>query len=383
MTIPGFIIRNAFRNKRRLILTVLSVALSLFLFTTLQTALRELTQPITTEDAALRLAVRHKVSLGNVLPDKYLSRIERMPGVQSVMRFTWFGGIYKDERNFFPQFACDADKLFKIFTEAQIDPKQLDDFIREKSACVVGIDTMKRFGWKVGDKITLQGTIWGCDPELTIRGMYYGGIDNTNLFFHHDYFDELMNKLGLVGTFWIKAENAGVIPGLIERIDTAFRNTDAETKTETERAFQLGFVSMFGNIKMLIGSINTVIVFTMVLVTASTMSMAIRERSREIAVLKALGFDGHQVFGLILAESFGLAIAGGVIGCFGAWMIFNRMSSATLTRVSQGMLIKFEVTPHILASGMVIAVLLGVVSCLVPAYTSLKATVAEGLKELD
>jgi len=361
-------------------LTVLSVALSLFLFTTLQTALRELTQPATSEASALRLVVRHKVSLANVLPEKYQSRIERMPGVMYCTPFTWFGGVYKDPQNFFPNFAVEANKLFKVFTESDIDPKQLDDFIKEKTACVVGIKTMQRFGWKLGDKITLLGELWPVDVELTIRGIYYGGIDETNLFFHHDYFDELMGKKGLVGTFWIRATSAEAIPGLISRIDRAFANTDAETKTETERAFQLSFVSMFGNIKTLIGSISTVIVFTMILVTASTMSMAIRERAREIAVLKAVGFDGAQLFGLILAESFGLAMAGGALGCFGAWALFSNVDIYTLSR---GFFIKFEVTPHILTSGLMIAAGLGIVSCLVPAYANLKTTVVDGLKELD
>ena len=383
MTLSRFVRKNAFRNKRRSLLTLLSISFSLLLLTVMMTIWRAFYMSDGSAESAQRLIVRHKVSLATALPDKYLSRIERMPGVECVMRLTWFGGIYKDERNFFPQFACDADRLFKVFAEAKIDPKQVDDFIKEKSACVVGIDTLTRFGWKIGDKITLQGTIWGCDPELTIRGVYYGTIDNSNMFFHHEYFDELMGKLGLVGMFWIKAENTDVVPGLIQRIDEAFRNTDAETKTETERAFQLSFVSMFGNIKMLVGSICTVIVFTMMLVTASTMSMAIRERARETAILKAIGFDGQQILGLILAESFGLAMAGGVIGCFGAWAIYSRVSSAALVKFSQGMLIKFEVTPHIVAGGLTIAVVLGVVSCVVPAYTSIKATVVEGLKELD
>jgi len=380
MTVPGFIIRNAFRNKRRLVLTVLSVALSLFLFTTLQTALRELTQPATSEASALRLVVRHKVSLGNVLPEKYESRIERMPGVQYCTKFTWFGGIYKDERDFFPQFGCEADKLFKVFTESTIDPTQLDDFIKDRTGCVVGSKTMQRFGWKVGDKVTLLGTVWPCDLELTVRGVYYGGLDESNLFFHHEYLDELMGKQGLVGTFWVRAENAAVVPGLIDRIDKTFANSDAETKTETERAFQLSFVSMFGNIKLLVGEISTVIVFTMILVTASTMSMAIRERTREIAILKAVGFNGSHIFGLILAESFGLAMAGGIIGCFGAWGLFNSLDIYSLSR---GFFIRFEVTPHIIAAGLLVAVVLGVVSALLPAYTSMTKSVMEGLQELD
>jgi putative ABC transport system permease protein len=384
MTIPGFILRNAFRNKRRLLLTVLSVGMSLFLFTMLQTALRELTNPATTEESALRLVVRHKVSLGNVLPVKYQSKLDRVPGVATTMKLTWFGGIYKDPKDFFPQFAVDADRLTWVFSEAEFDPKEVQAFVKDRAGCLVGIKTMERFGWKLGDKITLRGTLWPCDPELTIRGVYRGGIDETNLFFHHDYMDELVGKLGLVGTFWIVADNPDVIPELVPRIDAMFANTDAETKTETERAFVLEFVSMIGNVKLLIGSICTVVVFTMILVTASTMSMAIRERSREISILKAVGFDGKQIFGLILAESFGLAAVGGVLGCFGAWFgtwfLFQHVNIAAVTN---GLFIKFEVTPHIVVTGMLIALGLGVVSALVPAYTSIRTSVVAGLKELD
>lgn len=380
MTIAGFVIRNALRNKRRALLTVLSVGVSLFLFTTLQTALRELTQPVTTEDAALRLIVRHRVSLANVLPEKYQARIERLPGVVVCSKFSWFGGIYQDERNFFPQFACEADKIFTLFTEAVIDPAELKAFIREKTACVVGTKTMQRFGWKIGDRITLKGTAWPCDVELVIRGVYREGIDETNLFFHHEYFDEQMHDLGLCGTFWLRVRSAAEVPGLIERIDAMFRNTDAETKTETERAFALGFVSMFGNIRTLVGSICTVIVFTMILVTASTMSTAVRERSREIAVLKAIGFDGFQVFGLLLAESLGLALAGGALGCFGALFLYSHLD---VYEASKGFFLKFEVTPHILAAGMLLAAGLGILSCLFPARSTIRATIAGGLQELD
>ena len=380
MTTAGFIFRNAMRNKRRLALTVLSVGLSLFLFTVLQTALRELSTPQMTDDSALRLVVRHRVSLGNILPTKYQSRIERMPGVRHCSTFTWFGGVYIDEKNFFSQFACDADKVFDILSEVRIPAEQVAAFKKEKTACVVGIKTMKRFGWKLGDRITLRGTAWPCDPELTIRGVYEGGIDETNLFFRHDYFDEMMNRIGVTGMYWVQAASLEAIPGLIQRIDETFRNTDAETKTETERAFQVGFLSMFGNIKMLISSICTVVVFTMILVTASTMSMTIRERMSEIAVLKAIGFDGRRGFVLILAESFGLAMAGGCLGCFGAWFASLHLDIYTL---SQGFFVKFEVTPQIVALGLLIAVGLGVTSCLVPAIVSIKTSVVEGLRTLE
>jgi putative ABC transport system permease protein len=382
MTIPTFILRNAMRNKRRLLLTVLSVAVSLFLFTTLQTALHLLVEPPTTEESALRIITRHRVSLANVLPSKYQSRIARMTGVEACTKFTWFGGIYKDQASSnFGQFAVDADTILKVYPEAVVPPHHVEDFLREKTACIVGVKIMERFGWKLGDKITLVGTIWPCDPELTIRGVYTGGGgDETNLFFRHDYFDELMGNRGLVGTFWIKTASADVIPGLIERIDASFRNTDAETKTETERAFQLEFISMLGNAKLFIGSICTVIVFTMLLVTASTMSMAIRERIREIAILKAMGFNGRQIFGLILAESFGLAMAGGVTGCFGAKILFEGLD---IYKLSHGFIPMFPVSAEVLALGLLVAVMLGVVSSLAPAYTSIKTTVVEGLRTLD
>ncbi len=382
MTIPGFIARNAFRNKRRLTLTVLSVAVSLFLFVTLQTALHLLSNPPAGEQAGLRIVTRHRVSLANVLPEKYQFRIERMPGVRYCSKFTYFGGIYKEQSlSNFAQFAVDADRIFRVFPEAKVDPRQEEAFVKQKTACVVGGKLMERFGWKLGDKITFFGTIWGCDPELTIRGVYHStSIDETLVFFHHDYFDELMGKLGLVGTFWMITNNAEVIPGLIERIDAAFRNTDAETKTETEHAFQVGFISMMGNYKLFLGGISCVIVFTMLLVTASTMSMAIRERSREIAILKAIGFNGKDIFRLVLAESCGLSLAGGLIGCFSVRILADTLD---LYKLSDGYVPMFPVTAGILALGMLVALALGIISSLAPAYTTIQTTVVEGLRELD
>ncbi len=380
MTAAGFIVRNALRNKRRLSLTILSVALSLFLFVTLQTALRELTEPQTSADAALRLITRHRLSVATVLPQKYLNRIRQVPGVVAVSQFTWLGGIYQDEKNFFPQFAVDADTIFRVMTEISVDPLQVAAFAKERTACIVGIKTMERFGWKVGDRITLLSQIWNCSPELVIRGVYSGGIDESNLFFHHDYFDELMDGFGKTGAFWMRVRDEASVQPVIDAIDSSFRNSEAETKTETERAFQLGFVSMFGNIQMLIGSISTVIVFTMLLVTASTMSMAIRERMREIAVLKVIGFNGREIFGLILAESFGLAVVGGILGCGGARLLYGSVDIYSLT---QGFFTKFEVTPHIFVSGLLLAGALGVFSCLAPAWASIRMSVLDGLREVD
>lgn len=380
MTLPSFIVRNALRNKRRFILTVFSVMLSLFLLTVLLVMLRGLTDPTTTDEAALRIVVRHKVSLANMLFSKYKSQIERMPGVKHCSKLLWFGGIYQDEKNFFPQFACDADTVFKVLSEARIDPQQLQQFIKERTACVVGIKTMQRFGWKLGDRITLMGAMWPCNLELTIRGVYSGSVDETNLFFHHEYLDEALGDRGFTGLFWVRCENAAAVPDLIERIDAEFANSDAETKTETQQSFQLGFVSMLGNLKLLIGSICTVIVFTLVLVTAGTMSMAIRERGREIAILKALGYEARLLFGLLLAESFGLAMLGCVLGCAAAWAL---LETVDMYRLSRGLFVNFVVTPQIVAQALAVAALLGVGSCLWPAFTSIRRSVVAGLGTAD
>ena len=380
MTLPGFILRNALRNKRRLTLTVFSVAVSLFLLTGLQVVLRGLTDPATTEEAALRIVVRHKVSLANMLLTKYKARLERMPGVKACTKLLWFGGIYQDEKNFFPQFACDAGALFNVMVDARIDPQQLDHFIKQRTACVVGRKTMERFGWRIGQKITLAGAMWPCNPELEISGTFIGGVDESSLYFHHEYFDELLGTPGITGLFWIRAQNTEAVPGLIEAIDAEFANSEAETITETEHAFQIGFVSLLGNLKLLIGSISTVIVFTLVLVTAGTMSMAIRERVREIAILKTLGFGGARVFALILAESFGLAMAGGLLGCAGAWAALHLVD---IYKVSRGLFVSFDLTLQILARSLGVAALLGVLSCVFPACASMKRSVVDGLRTVD
>lgn len=382
MTIAGFVWRNALRNKRRMLLTVLSVGVSLFLLTILLTALKLLVEPPTTNEASLRIAVRHRVSLANTLPDKYYYRIERLPGVAAVSRFTWFGGIYQDEASSnFAQFACDAERIFRIFTELQVDPRAQEAFVREKNACIVGRKLRERFGWKPGDRILLQGNLWPCDVELVVRGEYRSeGLDETLLFFRHDYLDELLGRPGVVGTFWIRATDIDVIPGLMERIDAMFRNSAAETKTETERAFQLGFISMLGNVRLFLGSLCTVVLFTMLLVTASTMAMAIRERLREISILKALGFNGRMIVTLILAEALSLALAGGVMGCGAAKVLAETLD---VYHLSRGFLPVFPITLDTLAVGLLVSLGLGILSSLAPAWTSLRLAVVEGLRELD
>jgi putative ABC transport system permease protein len=381
VTTATFILKNALRNKRRALLSVLSVAVSLFLFVTLLVFLRELTLPPEDAGAALRIVVRSKVSIANPLPARQKAIIEKIPGVEAVSPFSWFGGKFRNEENMtFAQFAMDPKQLTNIFGEAKLPLDQLDNFIKDQTACIIGKITADKYHLKVGDKLQFTSIIYPCAIDFKLAGIYAGSIDDRNMLFHHKYLEEACDTAGLVGTWWVKARSAEDMPQVIKAINDAFANTSAEVRAETERAFQLSFISMWGNIKTLILSICSVVVFTLVLVTASTMSMAIRERFRELAVLKALGFQRDQLFGFILAESFGLSMFGAIAGAGGAWLFYSLISISKLT---DGIFITFEVTPKILGTAFLIAACLGIVASIAPAVSVARMSVVGGLKTLD
>ncbi|MGN6642270.1 MAG: ABC transporter permease, partial [Verrucomicrobiota bacterium] len=324
MTTATFIFKNALRNKRRLTLSILSVAVSLFLLVFLLVALREITVPPEDVGAALRVAVRNKISIANLLPAKQRPLIESIPGVEAVSPFTWFGGKYKNEESMtFAQFAMDAKELRAVFGEAKMAPDQYEAFEKIKDSCIIGKVTAEKYKLKVGDKITLDSSIYPCTLTFKVVGIYSGTPDDRNMLFHQEYLDDSCDTPGWVGMWWLRVASPEDMPRVINAINKKFENTSAEVRAESERAFQLGFISMLGNVRVLIGSISGVVVFTLVLVSASTMSMAIRERFRELAILKAIGFRRRELFAFILAESFGLAMAGLLVGAGGAWLLFT------------------------------------------------------------
>lgn len=381
MTLGSFILKNSLRNKRRALLSVLSVAVSLFLLVTLLVAVREITLPPEDVGAASRIVVRNRISLANLLPARQLQTIEKIPGVESVTPFTWFGGKYKNEEGMtFAQFAMDPHKAKVIFGEAKMPEEQHQAWIADRTSCIVGYETAEKYKLKIGDRLVLGGTIWPVDLELKIAGIYRGGVDDRNVFFHHKYLDEATGDLGQVGTWWVKARTLEDMPKVIDTINKTFENTSAEVRAETERAFQMGFVSMWGNIKVLVNSICSVVVFTLLLVTASTMSMAVRERFRELAILKAIGFRRRELFAFIVAESFTLAAAGAALGIGGAWALF---SNVPIGRMTGGMFVMFEVTPRIMATAGAIAASLGVIAAVAPSISVARMSVVQGLKTLD
>ena len=381
MTIPTFIVKNALRNKRRALLSVSSVAASLFLLVTLQVALRELTLPQEGAGAALRVAARSKISIANFLPARQRLIIENIPGVEAVTPFTWFGGEYKNEGAMsFAQFAIEPKAMRKVFVEAKMHADAWDALEKEKKGCILGKITADKYHLQVGDRFTLVSTIFPGELEFKVVGIYSGTPDDRNMFFRHDYLDDSIGYPGLVGMWWLKVKTAADMPRVIETINQDFANTSAEVRAESERAFQLGFISMWGNIKVLIASISTVVVFTLVLVSASTMSMAIRERFRELAILKALGFRRRELFAFILAESFALAAAGALLGIGGAYCLYTY---GDISKMTHGIFVSFEVTPRIIGVGALVAAGLGIIAAIAPSVAVAKMSVVNGLKTLD
>jgi len=380
MTIAGFIVKNALRNKRRALLSILSVSVSLFLFVTLLTLMRELTSPPEDIGASLRIAVRSKVSIADPLPARQLPLIEKIPGVQAVMPLTYFGGKFRDEEVMFAQFGVFPERFVELFGEAKIPAEQFDAWKKDRTSCIVGQETATKYGLKVGDRMTLTGTFYPCDLELKVVGLYTGTLDDRNVWFHQSYLDEALGNWGNVGTWWIRAASAEVAPQIITAVNAAFENTANPVRAETERAFQMSFVSMWGNIKVLIGSICAVVVFTLLLVSASTMSMAIRERFRELAVLKAIGFRRRELFAFILAESMALSVLGAVVGAGGCWLLANTVN---IEKATGGFFPFFDVTPRILGLAFAIAATIGIVASLAPSIAVARTSVVEGLRTLD
>jgi putative ABC transport system permease protein len=380
MKLVWLVLRNGFRNRRRTLLTITSIAVSLFLVTTLLTVLTELKNPAQTPESALRLITRHKISLFNTLPMAYRQKIARIEGVEAVVGSMWFGGVYKDPANFFAQFSVNTDHFFDVNADMIIPEDQKEAFRKDRTGAIVGKNLAQRFGWKVGDKIHLKGALFQFDPELTLRGIYDGGADDGgSLFFQWDYFNEGMNNAGFIGTFSIRARSAEEVPRVAERVDALFQNNSVPTKTETEKAFVLGFLSLMGNVQFLITSICSVVIFTIILVAANTMAMSIRERVREIGILKAVGFQNSQILTLLLSESVFLALSGALLGSWGAWLLFSHLN---LTALTGGFIQRLRVTAETLGLCAGMGVLVGILAAGFPAWRASRRPTADALRRV-
>src|ERR1700729_2607673 len=317
MTLSRFVTKNAFRNKRRSILTVLSIAFSLLLLTLMMTIWRAFYLDQGSAESAERLVVRHRVSLTFNLPGYYREKIRAVPGVVAVVPVSWFGGVYKDQKpeNFFARFGTDPEEFFKVFRDIQMPDEQRTAWLRDRQGVIVDDSLATKYGWKLGDRIVLQGDIYPVNLELYVRGIFHSTPDNKSAYFNSKYVEEAVDFFkGRAGTFSILAASPSDVSNIASAVDDMFRNSPQPTKTESEKAFGLEFVAMMGNVKAFILSICGAVVFATLLVSANTMAMSIRERTREVAVLKTLGFTREGILGLFVSEAVALSLAGGAIG---------------------------------------------------------------------
>jgi putative ABC transport system permease protein len=378
------ILRNTVRHRLRTALTILGMAIAILSFGLLRTVVDAWYAGV--EGAAAdRLITRNAISLIFRLPLAYLNKIKAVPGVKRVAYGYWFGGVYIDEKNFFPQFAVDLPTYLDIYSEFIIPPGQRQQLLKERNACVAGRKLAERFGWKPGDVITLKGTIFPGNWELVVRAIYHGvdeSTDETRFYLHFDYVNEAMKKnfpamANQVGYFVSQVQDIDQAPVIAAQIDGTFKNSLAETLTESEKAFQMGFVSMTKAIIMAIQVVSYVVIAIILIVLANTMAMTARERQEEHAVLKTLGFQGHHLITLIAGESVAIALLGGLAGLAAIFpaAYFFRKALGNYFRI-------FNVSDETLVICLAIAVSIGFLAAIFPAWRAARVPIAEGLRRI-
>jgi putative ABC transport system permease protein len=379
------------RNWIRTSSTVLGMAVCIFLFCTLQTVLAAIDYSLQSASAR-RLWTRHSVSLVFTLPLSYKARIASVPGVRRVANYTWFGGIYKDRKNFFANFAVDPEEFLAIYPEIEVPPEQRAAFLSDRRGALVGTGLAAKFGWKVGDTIQLESDIppyrIGRPFDFVIRGIYdidrvrNAGGDVNSLYFHYAYLYEATNQRVQAGTYVLEIDDPDRAGAIGRAVDALFENSDFQTKTETEGAFVAGFVSLAGNLALLLNTIGLAVSFTILLVTANTMSMAVRERRTEIAVLKTLGFSGRLVLGLVLAEALALGVLGGGLGLLLGWVSLKGLQEAPMLGAVLAIYPNVGLTPLVAVLGMGLALALALAAGFGPAFTAYRGRVTEMLRQV-
>jgi putative ABC transport system permease protein len=376
---------NLKRRKLRTGLTLLSILVAFVLFGLLAAITQALSGGISVEGAN-RLVVRQKVSIINLLPESYKARMERIPGVDLAIHQTWFGGAFQDvKRGFFMQTPVVPEEFLNMHPEFVLPPNQKQAWLQTRTGAIVGRKTAERFQWKIGDNVPIQTPIWAQTGgnhawEFDIVGIYSGrdkNTDTTPLFFRYDYFDEARaGAKGQVGWYTIRVKDPAQSAEIAKRVDQEFENSPYETKTEPEGAFVQAWAKQVGNIALITASILGAVFFTILLVTGNTMSQAIRERTGELGVLKAIGFTNGQILTLVLAESCLIAVLGGLLGLLVAWVITSGGDP------TGGMLPRFFFPIKDLALGIGLSLLLGVVTGIMPAMAAMRLKVADALRRM-
>jgi putative ABC transport system permease protein len=384
MFVLKVLFKNAFRHKLRTSLTVLGITIAVLAFGLLRTVVGAWYAGVEASSAT-RLVTRNAVSLIFFLPLSYREKIRQVPGVTEVGYSYWFAGVYKDEKDFFPNFATDAKSALDLYPEFVLPPAEKEAFLRDRRGAVVGRKTAKRFGWKLGDIITLKGTIFPGNWEFVIRGIYRGAqksTDETQFFFHWNYLNESLKKTApyradRVGWFLVGVKNPDIASDVAVAIDKMFKNSLAETITETEKAFQLSFISMTEAIVVVIQLVSYIVIFIIMAVMANTMAMTVRERTGEYAIMKTLGFGGWHIAALIFGESLvisGIGCAAGIALTFPAAKQFGD----SLSQFFPVFIVSRSTIYMDIAAGLIVAT----VASIFPVWRATSVRIADGLRRI-
>jgi len=381
MTLARFATKNAFRNRRRSLLTAISISFSLLLLTILMSIYQGFYLEKGSVSSQLRLITRHKVSLVFPMPSYYREKVKAIPGVVHVSPWNWFGGLYKDDKpeNFFFQFSVDPNEIFDVLTDFKVPADQLQAFKQDRAGVAVAKKLAAKHNWKLGDHIIVKGTIYPINPEFTIRAMFETVDPFDGVLFNTEYLEQALPRVkGKTGTLYTLVDSPEHMTQVSQAIDRMFENSPEPTKTETEKAFGLNFLSSLGNVKLFILSICGAVVFTILLVSGNTMAMTIRERTREVAVLKTLGFTKGRILSLYVGEAITISLIGGLLGSLAASLLLFLISKAPfagffpLPRPSLG----------IMAAALLVAALVGFISTIFPAYNASRKNIVEGLRHI-
>lgn len=375
--------KNSFRHKLRVLLTIIGISVAVLAFGLLQTFISAWNAGVSASSPN-RIVTRQAVSFIFLLPYSYKEKIAQLPGVETVTFQNWFGGIYKDKNEFFARFACDPETVFKVYPEYVLPKNQYEDFLRERSSCVIGSDLVKRYNLKIGDVMNMDGDIYPGKWQFTIRGIYEAGnknVDASQMFFHWNYLNERIKadyptRADQIGWFIVRIKDPKQTANISQAIDNMFANSNAETKSESEGAFQQGFVASSGAILTAVNVMSFLIVGIILLVLCNTMIMSARERTREYAVLKTLGFTQKHLLVFIGSESLVISIMGAILGI--VILIFVAPLFAMVLPKGWFPIFYVEPTTYVLAGSS--ALLIGIIASLVPIYRVFNTKIVDGLR---
>ena len=372
---------NLTRHVRRTVLTTASVALALFLFASLRSVVTTLKAGADVGSES-RMIVQSAKAIVFFLPMSYRQRLEAVRGVAAVTWADWFGGVYQDPKNFFASFATDAESYLEMYkSDLELPADQKTAFLRERTACIVGQHLMEKFGWQLGQNVTLKGTIFQGDWTFTIRGVYRAvdpAFSEDALMFHYSVIYERYPQWVNPGWYVLRLTDPALAPQVAAAVDSMFKNSTDPTKTGTERAFNANFMTMWGNVSFLMNSIGMAVVFAILLVAANSMMLSARERTNEVGILKTVGFTDFLLFGLVMAEASVIALGGAVIGLGAAKALYRPTGFSAM-----GFLPGFDVTAGTLALGFGIAVALALASGLVPAVQAARLSAIQALRHVE